>query len=157
MTTAPSRATPGGVSLDAFRRLIEEGFSGGDLSVVDEVMAADHLEHQHGLDPPDRQGVKQAIAFLHLPSPDICMSIEDVAVSGDKVWPRLRAWGTHGGEILGGPTGRAFDVTVMDLSRFDNGRIVEHWGVADRFAQMEQLGLIAAPGSPRPSQRRSEP
>lgn len=157
MTISPAPTNQGHVSLDAFRRLIEQGFRDGDLSVVDEVMAADHVEHQHGFDPPDRQGVKRAIAFLHLLSPDIQVCVEDLAVSGDKVWARLRAWGTHGGEILGGPTGRAFDITVMDLCRFDNGRIVEHWGVADRFGQLQQLGLVSAPGSQLPSERTSEP
>jgi predicted ester cyclase len=54
--------------------------------------------------------------------------------------------GTHTGPGLGEPTGRPFEVTVFDLCRFRDGRIVEHWGVADRFAQLHQLGLL--PGSP---------
>jgi hypothetical protein len=28
------------------------------------------------------------------------------------------------------------------VCRFRDGRVVEHWGVADRFAQMQQLGLL---------------
>ncbi|MGA8014320.1 MAG: ester cyclase [Candidatus Dormiibacterota bacterium] len=129
-------------NLTAFHRLIDEGFSGGDLSVVDEVCAEDHIEHQDGFDPPDRQGVKHGIAFLHRLSPDIAVTVEDLTVRGDKVWARLRARGTHSGDLLGGPTGRAFDITVMDVCRFRDGRIVEHWGVPDRFAQMQQLGIV---------------
>jgi predicted ester cyclase len=30
----------------------------------------------------------------------------------------------------------------MDVCRFENGKIVEHWGVPDRFAVMAQLGLL---------------
>jgi predicted ester cyclase len=30
----------------------------------------------------------------------------------------------------------------MDVCRFEGGRIVEHWGVPDRFAQLAQLGLL---------------
>jgi predicted ester cyclase len=153
MTTATAPA--GGqqqANVDAFRRLIAEGFSGGDLSVVDEVMAEDHVEHQEGVEPPTREGVKHGIAFLHSLSPDIEVTIEDIAAAGgDKVWARLRARGTHGGEALGGPSGRAFDITVMDVCRFQNGRIVEHWGVPDRLAQMQQLGII--PGAPAPASR----
>jgi len=125
-----------------FHRLIDEGFSGGNLSVVDEVCAEDHIEHQDGFNPPDRQGVKQGIAFLHRLSPDIAVTVEDVMARGDKVWARLRARGTHSGDILGGPTGRAFDITGMDVCRFRDGRVVEHWGVPDRFAQMQQLGIV---------------
>jgi predicted ester cyclase len=44
------------------------------------------------------------------------------------------------------PMGRSFAITVMDVCRFENGKIVEHWGVPDRFHQMTQLGLL--PRSP---------
>jgi predicted ester cyclase len=33
----------------------------------------------------------------------------------------------------------------MDVCRFENGKIVEHWGVPDRFHQMTQLGLLPQP------------
>lgn len=135
--------------LEAFRRLIEEGFSKGNVSVVEELCADDFVEHQHGIEPPNRDGLKGAIAFLHRLSPDIVVTIEDSAVSGDQVWARLAARGTHGGEVMSGPTGRPFEITVMDLCRFRDGKISEHWGVADRFAQMQQLGVI--PGGGRPA------
>ena len=31
--------------------------------------------------------------------------------------------------------------------RFENGKIVEHWGVPDRFALLHQLGLLPLPPS----------
>ncbi len=131
--------------LKVFRRLIDEGFSGGDVGVVDQVCAEDFVENQHGIEPANREGLKSAISFLHRLSPDIKVTVEEVALSGDRVWARLAARGTHGGDILSGPTGRAFEVTVMDLCRFRDGKIVEHWGVADRLAQMQQLGVIPGP------------
>ena len=130
------------INLAAFRRLIDEGFSGGDVSVVDETCAPGLVEHQDGLAQPNRDGVKGAITFLHRLSPDIRITVEDTGAQGDKVWARLRSRGTHGGDILGGPTGKAFDITVMDVARFEAGRIIEHWGVPDRFTQMQQLGLL---------------
>ena len=132
----------------AFRRLINEGFSRGRVEVVDEICAASLVEHQDGLEPPDREGVKRAIGFLHRLAPDISVIIEDVALDGDKLWARLRGRGTHSGDVLDGPTGRAFDITVMDVCRFHEGKIVEHWGVPDRFAQMQQLGIIPGAAAP---------
>ena len=43
------------------------------------------------------------------------------------------------------PTGRSFAITVIDVCRFENGKIVEHWGVPDRFHQLAQLGLLSSP------------
>lgn len=125
----------------AFRRLIDEGFTGGSLVVVDEVIAADNVEHQHGL-RSGRDGAKGAIAFLHRLAPDFALTLDDVVVQGDMVWARCTARGTHTGPGIGPPTGRTWEITVIDICRFRDGKVVEHWGVPDRFAQLEQLGLL---------------
>ncbi|HZD72384.1 MAG TPA: ester cyclase [Actinomycetota bacterium] len=129
----------------AFRRLIEQGFSRGDTGVVDEVFAEDFVEHQSGIQPPGREGVKAAIAFLHRAFPDLRVLVQDLTVAGDKVWAHLVARGTHEGHGFGEPTGRRIEIDIMDLCRFQDGQIVEHWGVPDRFAQMQQLGLLGSP------------
>ena len=36
-------------------------------------------------------------------------------------------------------------ITVIDIMRFRDGKLVEHWGVADRLAMMEQLGMKPPP------------
>jgi predicted ester cyclase len=41
------------------------------------------------------------------------------------------------------------EITVMDVCRFENGQIVEHWGVPDRFAVLMQLGLLQQPAGQR--------
>jgi predicted ester cyclase len=129
----------------AFRMLLEQGFGAGDVSVVDALVSDDCVEHQFGIDPPNREGVKAAIAWLHRLAPDFTTRVEAVCVDGDLVWGRMTSRGTHTGPGLGTPTGRSFEVTVIDVCRFQYGRIVEHWGVADRFAQMHQLGLLPTP------------
>ena len=34
---------------------------------------------------------------------------------------------------------------VIDIGRFADGKIVEHWGVPDRFHLMVQLGMVPMP------------
>jgi predicted ester cyclase len=129
-------------NIAAFRRVIEQVYGLGDPSVVDELFAETFVEHEAGIESKTRGGVKADIQFLRRVSPDMVVTIEGIAADGDKVWARLRARGTHSGPGLGPPTGHRFDITVMDLARFENGRLVEHWGVPDRFAQARQPGLI---------------
>jgi predicted ester cyclase len=72
---------------------------------------------------------------------DLTLSIEDVVADGDKVWARMVARGIHA------RSGREVSIDVMDVCRFAGGRMVEHWGIPDRFALLHQLGLLPAPPS----------
>ena len=63
------------------------------------------------------------------------------------VWFRIRSTGTNDGPMWGRPaTGRPIDITVMDVMRVADGRIVEHWGVADRLAVLKQIGAMGGGG-----------
>jgi predicted ester cyclase len=133
-------------NLDVFRRVIEEGFSKGNLDALDPLFAPNFQEHQPGMVPPNLEGVKGAIAYLRSVFPDLTLTIEDSVASGDKVWARITARGTQRGPLMGRPpSGRPFAITVIDISRFEDGKMIEHWGVADRFHQMEQLGVLPQP------------
>ncbi len=126
-----------------FRRVIEEGFNQGNLDSLDALFASDFREHQHGMVPPNLEGVKGAITYLRSIFPDLTLTIEDSIADGDTVWARIRARGTQRGPFMGlPPSDQTFAITVIDIARFADGKMVEHWGVADRFHQMEQLGAL---------------
>ena len=130
---------------DVVRRLIEEGFNKGNLSAVDETVSPDMIEHQR-LDPTlpsGRDGTKALILGLRSMFPDIKLTIEDTAAEGDKVWIRMRSTGTNKGGIMGKPpTGKKMEIDVFDVCRIREGKIVEHWGVPDQLAMLEQVGII---------------
>lgn len=130
------------------RRLIEEGFNGGDLTVTDEVVAPGMVEHQRfgPGHPPGPEGVRAVIASLRRAFPDFHLEIEDLAVSGDRVWLRMTGSGTQRGPFMGHPpTGRRMRTDVVDVLRVEDGMIVEHWGIPDRLGALVQLGLVATP------------
>jgi predicted ester cyclase len=130
---------------EVFRRVIEEGFGRGNLDALDDCLPATFAEHQYGL-PPTLAGFKQVIASLRRGIPDLKHTIDEMIVSDDKVWVRMTARGTHLGPFMGfAPTGKSFEIAVLDVCRFENGKVVEHWGVPDRFALLHQLGLLPGP------------
>jgi len=131
-----------------FRRLFVEVFSGGDTSVVDELVSSNLKEHM-AMDSPSKEGVKELIRSLHATFPDFRCELVDVVADGDKVWGRVRGGGTDRGGFAGHPpTGRTVATDSFDLCRFEGGKIVEHWGIVDRLGLMGQLGLIPSPGHP---------
>lgn len=129
-----------------FRIFIEEGFSKGDVTVFDKYASPNFVEHQYGFIPPNAEGVKKAINSLHNAFPDFSLTIEDMIIEGDKVWGRMTGRGTHKkqfGPIP--PTNKKFEITVIDIMRFKDEKLIEHWGVPDRLALMEQLGMKPPP------------
>ena len=133
---------------DAARRYYVRVLNDGDVDLLDELAVETYEEH----DPvpgqgTGRQGLKDRVAILR-DAFGQTFTIEDVVAGGDRVVVRWTGRGTHSGEFMGiPPTGRSFTIEGIDVIRFENGRMAEHWHVVDQLALMQQLGLIPAPES----------
>lgn len=129
-------------------RRMYELISAGQIDDFAELLADDFVEHEEtpGLEPT-KDGVTQLFRMYRAAFPDLRMEPEDILVSGDKAVARVRATGTHQGELMGiPPTGRSVDIQLIDITRFgDDGRAIEHWGVSDTMAMMQQLGVAPGP------------
>jgi steroid delta-isomerase-like uncharacterized protein len=133
------------------RRLIEEAWNQGNLAVVDELMAPDHVPHHSlvGNQPPTRELYKQFIVRTRAAFPDLHATVEDQIAEGDKVVTRWSVQGTHQGVFRGhSPTGNQMRVTGIVIDRIIDGRVVEGWMEMDTHNQMQQLGLTAQPSKP---------
>lgn len=128
-------------NLETTRRIIEEAFNNGSFAVLHECFQPGYIEHQFGLNTTI-EGLQQDIEYLRKAFPDLHLMIEELCADGDKVWLRMTARGTNLGGIMGPPNGKRFEIAVFDLLRFKDGKVIEHWGSPDRFAQMAQLGLL---------------
>src|SRR6185437_4834016 len=128
-----------------YRRIIEEGFNQGNLAVADELVAPGAAEHQRGSsDGPE--GLKRTISYLRSVFPDFSLTIDELVAVGDTVWARQRGGGTNLGSFAGRPAiGLKAFIDVIDICRFENGLMVEHWGVPDQLGMMLALGHIAPP------------
>ncbi|MBI4788259.1 MAG: ester cyclase [Chloroflexi bacterium] len=150
------------------RRLIEEGFDKGNLSVVDEVCADNYVNHDAppGL-PPAREGIKAFINMYRTAFPDLRSTIDEQIAEGDRVVTRWSAQGTNKGNLFGmPPTGKRMNISGHVIDRIVGGKIVETWNTFDQLGLMQQLGVIPAAASPgaqatkpagRPETGRSKP
>lgn len=127
---------------ELYRRLIDEVFNHGRMASVDELVAPDAIEHQRGSEP-GREGVKQTASYLRRAFPDFEITIDALVADGDRVWAMQRGSGTNLGSFAGRPpTGRRMTTQVFDVCRFENGLMVEHWGVPDQLGALLELGLL---------------
>jgi predicted ester cyclase len=78
--------------------------------------------------------------------PDIQWTLQETVCEGDKIVARFETRGTHQGPFLGVPaSGKAIRMTVINIYRFADGKIVEERGQPDIFGLMVQIGAIPGP------------
>ncbi len=124
------------------RRNTEEVQSGGSFELFDELFADDFVDHtpQPGR-TPDKAGAKELYHVLREAFPDFHAVIHWQAAEGDLVTTYKTYHGTHKGEIFGvPPTGRSVHFETVDAMRVVNGKITEHWGVANLYSLLQQIG-----------------
>ncbi|MFJ2867295.1 ester cyclase [Kitasatospora sp. NPDC087314] len=124
------------------RRNTEEVQGGGDWALFDELWADDFVDHtpQPGR-TPDKAGALELYRVLRAAFPDFHAEIHWQAADDNLITTFKTYHGTHSGEFLGiAPTGRRVHFETVDAMRVVDGKISEHWGVANLFSLMEQLG-----------------
>jgi steroid delta-isomerase-like uncharacterized protein len=113
-----------------------------NFEVCDELFADDFLDHtpQPGR-TPNKDGARQLYKILRTAFPDFHAEIHWQLADGDRVTTYKTYHGTHRGEFLSvAPTGRKIQFETVDVMRVRNGKITEHWGVANLFSLLQQLG-----------------
>jgi predicted ester cyclase len=129
---------------DLVNRMIQEIQNQKNVALVDELFSEDFINHTpvRGIST-DRNGMRQLFSMTHIAFPDGALIVEDQASSADKVWTRKTFSGTHTGPLANtAPTGNKVAYTVFDILTIRDGRIVEHWGLADRLSLLGQLGVL---------------
>lgn len=117
-------------------------FQKHDFSKLDEIMRDDYI--QHNVDTPQgKAGFKQFFEQIFKAMPDFSYTIKKIIAEGDTVMMYSTTTATHKGEWLGNPaTGNKLHFDVVDIFRIDNGKIAEHWDVADTLKLFTQVGKV---------------
>lgn len=122
-----------------FRRLIEEGFNGGCLAVLDELLAQDFVDHSACLPPGGAEYLRERIELLRCALPDLHLCVDDMASAGDMTWAAVTVRGT-GRSTPGNPElNECIRFSRIDTCRYADGRIAEYW--SESADLMAQLGI----------------
>lgn len=117
---------------------------GHDMSGLDRFLHEDYIQHNADC-PQGRSGFIEFFTTIFKAVPDFRYTVHRMMAEDDCVWVYSRTTGTHtGGPWLGVlPSGRRLDFDVVDMFRIRDGKIAEHWDVADTHAFFTQLGRFA--------------
>lgn len=125
-----------------------EAVKSGDAAIFRELVAIDNVDH----DPapgqaPGPQGYADFFATLRSAFPDMVITPEHQVADEDNIAFAYTLTGTHQGAFMGvAPTGKAIKARGMQISRFENGMMVERWGSTDELGILKQIGAAPVGG-----------
>src|SRR3954465_1191579 len=112
----------------------------GDDSVLDELVAADMVNHAAGLQ--GRDGLKQILRTIDVDLGPVTVEQHHLFGDGDLVAQHITLHGVHRDSNMPllaktKPTGRPIAWTFIHIWRIADGMIVEHWACRDGLGVLE--------------------
>lgn len=130
--------------VDRMRFFVEQVQERGRFDLIDRLVHADYRNHT--TEPgqrSDREGVRVTMAALHAAFSDLTVRILHCIEDEDLVATHKVFRATHTGPWFDvPPSGRRVEFRVMDLVRFRDGQMAEHWAVADALSLLRQTGAL---------------
>lgn len=119
-----------------------EAVNTGNFDLLREVVASNCIDN----DPAPGQingpeGYVNFFTMMRTAFPDFKVEVVQMVADDNNVAFAYTATGTHQGDFQGIPaTGKKIKVRGMQISRFENGKMVERWGSSDELGILKQLG-----------------
>jgi predicted ester cyclase len=129
-------------SIEANKALVRryfDTFNAGALEKLEEILAPDYGDRLEG-QSAGIGVIRSYLQGLKASFPDFTWTIEQIIAEGDRVAVMNRVTGTHMhdfGEMKA--TGNRVDFKAFQIYRIANGKLAEHWEVADFAKLQEQL------------------
>ena len=124
------------------RRFFEEAV-GGDLDLVEELVAPDCVIHGSGREILGVDGVRQVLSRQKDTFEEWKARVIFQIAEGDAVASHLELTGRHVAETMGIPaTGKDVAFTGMFVDRVVDGKIVEGWHRPDFLTMVQQLNAF---------------
>jgi ketosteroid isomerase-like protein len=126
---------------------VYKGIESGDMSKMDEFVAADVVDHTDRGDIKGLDSAKKMLGDLHNHFSNLKMEMlaEGTSSSGEYHFTLVRMTGTTKDAAMGMPANTAIDQTSVDVVRMVNGKAAEHWGYVNPKDVMKMMSMNKPP------------
>jgi predicted ester cyclase len=119
-------------------RWATEAVARGRVEVFDALLTEDAIDLSGPSPTVGVEPFKARTRAVHAAFSDLEVVVDALLVEGDRMAWRWTLTGVHRGAFLGvDPTGRRVTLAGVNVQRVVEGRVAEHWSLAD------QLGLLS--------------
>lgn len=121
-----------------------DAINNGNLEALRNLVAPDVVDHDPAPDQdPGPEGYIHFFTMLGTGFPDMSIAVDHLVADDDNVAFAYTLTGTHQGPFMGyEATGKRISIRGMQISRFENGKMVERWGMSDLMGIMQQIGAV---------------
>lgn len=126
------------------RRFLEDVVNTGNVDTMADFVSSDCVETDGKVRIVSGvAGMQEHVRGVRRTFPDLHLTVERQIAEGEWVVTQVTARGTHRGEWLGiRPTGQPVVITVVNVDRVVDGRIVEHGGAANMLDALLEIGAV---------------
>jgi predicted ester cyclase len=132
---------------EVMRRYLTEVVGGGDLRLLDELAAADMVDHTAVAAGwgTGRPGLIKHVTYFRQTLPDLVVTVDRLIASADEVVGIWRVCGTHRGLLFGYPaSGRLLEWSNASIFTMADGKIIDYAGVWGALEAVQGMGVLPA-------------
>lgn len=121
---------------------INKAIESGDVSKLDDYIDANVVDHASPLgDVKGIDSIKAMLAKIHTMGTNMKMESIKTLADDEYVFEWMRLTGTTATADLGMPIGTNYDINAVQVSKFKDGKVIEHW----EFMQPADMAKMMGP------------
>lgn len=119
-----------------------DAINSGNLEQLRDLVSPNVKEHDPAPNQgPGAQGYIDFFTMMRNAFPDMKVEVEHLVADEENVAFAYTLTGTHKGDFMGiAGTGKSIEARGMQISRFEDGKLVERWGSSDELGILKQIG-----------------
>ena len=126
------------------RRYYEDVVNTGDVDRIPDFVSSNYVEIYNGIrNECGIEGAEAHILGVRATFADLILTVERQIAEGEWVVSQVIARGVHTGNWMEmKPTGKEVEISVVNVDRIIDGKIVEHGGAANMLESLLQIGAV---------------
>jgi predicted ester cyclase len=151
--TGTSATSASNATLDSIKYFDEQSykdFVSGNFSMFERMVSPDIVDHGLGeKDVVGRDSVEAGLKEMTSQIKDLKFDI--VSESADSTYSMIlvRITGTSNSAKTGFPVGASIDMKNVDVLKWKDGKVTEHWGYVDPRDMMKMMASMTPPPAPK--------
>ncbi len=149
--TNSSATSAGSAGTDSMRYFTEQsykGFESGDFSVFDRMVSSDVVDHGIGeKDVTGKNAVIDSLKQMNSQIKDLKFQILSQSADSNYSIAYVRMTGTSATDKSGFSKGTAIDSKSVDIVKWKDGKVAEHWTYLDPREMMAMMQPMPAPAT----------